>query len=205
MPCRLAVCTRAALVSLAATLLFGCTLPATAPRPGPGESVSRTVAGWNDAALQDVLAYARAQKTTGLHRRAALCGLAALPLVACGFGAPAWVGLLAMAVAVLGARCGWALRLAGLAAWAAMTWAAIADESAFVLAFVHLHNAMALALWWALRPRDRRALVVVALVLAGVALLLVGALDRVVAAAGRCRSSSSMSATRRKPCPIRST
>ena len=120
----------------------------------------------------------------GLHRRTALCALAALPLLACGFGAPAWVGLLAMAVAVLGARCGWALRLAGLAAWAAMTWAAIADESAFVLAFVHLHNAMALALWWALRPRDRRALVVVALVLAGVALLLVGALDPVVAAAG---------------------
>ena len=119
-----------------------------------------------------------------LHRRTALCALAALPLLACGFGAPAWVGLLAMAVAVLGARCGWALRLAGLAAWAAMTCAATADESAFVLAFVHLHNAMALALWWALRPRDRRALVVVALVLAGVALLLVGALDPVVAAAG---------------------
>ena len=119
-----------------------------------------------------------------LHRRTALCALAALPLLACGFGAPAWVGLLAMAVAVLGARCGWALRLAGLAAWAAMTFAATADESAFVLAFVHLHNAMALALWWALRPRDRRALVVVALVVAGVALLLVGALDPVVAAAG---------------------
>jgi hypothetical protein len=89
-----------------------------------------------------------------------------------------------MAVAVLGARCGWALRLAGLAAWAAMTCAAAADESAFVLAFVHLHNATALALWWALRPRDRRALAVVALVVAGVALLLVGALDPVVAAAG---------------------
>jgi hypothetical protein len=120
----------------------------------------------------------------GLHRRAALCGLAALPLVACGFGAPAWVGLLAMAVAVLGARCSWALRLAGLLAWAALTLAARTDESAFVLAFVHLHNAMALALWWALRPRDRRALAVVLLVVAGAALLLVGALDPVVAAAG---------------------
>lgn len=66
MPCRLAVCTRTALASLAATLLVGCTLPGTAPRPGPAESASPAASGWNDAALQDVVAYARAQKTTGL-------------------------------------------------------------------------------------------------------------------------------------------
>ena len=63
---RIAVCTCAALVSLAATQLFGCTLPAAAARPGPAEGASHTAAVWDDAALQDVLTYARAQRTTGL-------------------------------------------------------------------------------------------------------------------------------------------
>ncbi len=120
----------------------------------------------------------------GLHHRVALCGLAAVPLVACGLGAPAWVGLLALVVAVLGARCAWPVRLAGLGVWVALTLAALADEAAFVLVFVHLHNGMALALWWAIRPRDRRAWGVLLLVVAGAALLLAGALDPVVAAAG---------------------
>ena len=63
---RLAARTRATLAGLAVALLFGCTLPAAAPQRGLAEAASRAAADWNDAALQEVLTYARSQKTTGL-------------------------------------------------------------------------------------------------------------------------------------------
>lgn len=116
----------------------------------------------------------------GLHRRPALCLAAALPLAATGFGAPAWVGLLALAVAVLGARCPpgqGVLRLAGATVWVLLAaWAAF-DEAGFVLAFVHAHNLLALALWWTMRPRGGHARALLLLAALGTLLLLCGAAD----------------------------
>ncbi len=66
MTIRLVASSRAALATLAAVLLVGCTTPITAPPSGLAVDASQPAASWNDAALQDVLDYARAQKTTGL-------------------------------------------------------------------------------------------------------------------------------------------
>ena len=114
--------------------------------------------------------------------------LAMLGVLLLSLGLGLWRGFVLEALALIG----WVVAYFA-AQWLAPQWAprlplgepgsSLNHAAAFVLAFVHLHNAMALALWWALRPRDRRALAVVALVVAGAALLLVGALDPVVAAA----------------------
>lgn len=60
---RLVTATGAALLCLAAGML-GCATPTASTTSAP--PATRTPAGWNDAALQEVLAYARSQKTTGL-------------------------------------------------------------------------------------------------------------------------------------------
>jgi len=118
----------------------------------------------------------------GLHRRRVLCALAGVPLAAVGLGAPPAVGLLAVAVAVLGARASWPRTALGLAAWAALTGAALAWEDTFLLVFLHAHNGVALFLWWRLRPRGAPAAWPLAAVVAGVALLLSGAVGPVLGA-----------------------
>ncbi len=120
----------------------------------------------------------------GLHRRGALCALAALPLVAVGLGATAAVGLLAVAVAVLGATASWRRKALGLAAWAALTLAALWAEGDFVLVFLHAHNLVALGLWWRLRPRGAVAAWPLVAVVAGTGLLLSGAMDGALTALG---------------------
>ncbi|MFO1326213.1 MAG: hypothetical protein U1F56_02555 [Rubrivivax sp.] len=113
----------------------------------------------------------------GLLQRRRLCAAAALPLLATGLGAPAVVGLLAVAVVVAGARAAPRERLLAAAAWVALSAVALVDEGAFVLGFVHAHNLLALVLWWNLRPRDACAGVVPLLAAAGVVLLAGGAFD----------------------------
>lgn len=120
----------------------------------------------------------------GLHRRTRLCVAAGLPLAAVGLGAPAAVGLLAVMAAAVLARGDAARKAMVLAAWAVFSVAALADEALFVIAFLHGHNVLALALWWRVRPRDGRAARVLPLVGAGVALLLGGAMDPVVSGLG---------------------
>lgn len=119
-----------------------------------------------------------------LHRRVALCVLAALPLLATSLGAPPAVGLLAVAVAVVGAQASWPRRAAGLLAWGALTSAALAWEYSFLLVFLHLHNVVALGLWWAVRPRSAWAFAPVLVVGACTALLLGGVMDPVITALG---------------------
>ncbi|MCC6332414.1 MAG: hypothetical protein IT380_00335 [Myxococcales bacterium] len=120
----------------------------------------------------------------GLHRHFVPASLAAACLVAVGFGAPSVVGLFAMVPAVLAARAdGWKKGLA-LGVWLVLSVCAWRDEYAFLLAFLHAHNLLALALWWRVRPRDGRAAVTVLLVLAGAAALLFGLGDGVIAALG---------------------
>lgn len=120
----------------------------------------------------------------GLHRRPWLCVAAGLPLAAVGLGAPAAVGLLAVAAAVLCARGAAPHKAAALGAWLMLTIGALADETLFVIGFLHLHNVVALGLWWFLRPRDGRTAAVLLLVAVGSVLLIGGAMDPVVAGLG---------------------
>ncbi len=120
----------------------------------------------------------------GLHRGGPLAWLAALPLVAAGFGAPAFVTLLALVPAALAAR-GPVWRTAvALGAWALLTVAAWQWEYPFLYALLHGHNLVALAWWWVLRPRDARAGWVPALALAGTVALLFGAAEPVLSLVG---------------------
>ncbi|MFZ5446795.1 MAG: hypothetical protein ACOZQL_42805, partial [Myxococcota bacterium] len=92
--------------------------------------------------------------------------------------------LLALVPAVLAAR-GTAVRKAiALAAWLGLTFAALSRETPFLWAFLHLHNVVALAWWWAMRPRTRFALAVPALVLVCAAALLVGVAEPVLTLTG---------------------
>lgn len=91
----------------------------------------------------------------GLHRHVGPFALVVLPLVATSFGAGPVVGLLAVLPAVLlGPRRAswWALGVA-LGLWAVLSVLAYRFDYGFSLAFLHLHNVVALGLWWAFTPR----------------------------------------------------
>jgi hypothetical protein len=126
-----------------------------------------------------------------VHERGPLAWLAAFPLVATGFGAPAFVSLLALVPAVLLARASLARKAVGLLAWGLLTALAFAWETSFLLAFLHLHNLVALGWWWALRPRTKQAFVVPAAVLAGTAFLLAGGAEPLITALGGWQASRS--------------
>lgn len=110
----------------------------------------------------------------GLHRRGALVWLAVIPLVALGFGAPPFIGLLSVVPLVVTAKASTARKLAVLAVWAALTAIAFAWETPFLLAFLHLHNVIALAWWWSLQRRSGATWLVPVLVIAALAFLLLG-------------------------------
>jgi hypothetical protein len=82
------------------------------------------------------------------------------------------------------------LKLAGLGAWLALTAVAIQFEDGFLLAFLHVHNVVALAFWWAWRPRELKSLLIPALV--GLALLLIfsGVTDAAIARPGPMTGST---------------
>ncbi len=119
-----------------------------------------------------------------LHERGPLVALAALPLLATGFGAPAAISLLSLVPAVLLARASLPRKAVGLLVWAALTTVAVVWETPFLLAFLHLHNVIALGWWWALRPRTKQAFLVPAAVLAGTVFILAGGAEPIVAALG---------------------
>lgn len=120
----------------------------------------------------------------GLHRRGPLVWLAALPLIATGFGAPPTISLLAMVPAVLVAHGSWERKVFGLMAWAALSVAAFLWELPFVYAFLHLHNLIAVGWWWAMRPRTRFAVAVPVATLAATAFFLLGGAEPVITALG---------------------
>ena len=120
----------------------------------------------------------------GLHRHGALSWLLFLPLIGIALGAPPFVGLLSMVPAVLLANARFSLKLAGLSAWLALTFAAFHFENHFLLAFLHLHNLVALAFWWAWRPREARSLLIPLLVVAALFFIFLGGADSAVAHSG---------------------
>lgn len=116
----------------------------------------------------------------GLHRQPWLVGLAGVPLLVMGLGAGPEVGLLALVPAVLGAPGSWRRKVVPLVAWALLTVLAVRWSTGFQRVFLHVHNALAVALWWVWRPRGARAWGTPLLVLLGVGALLLGAAEPVM-------------------------
>ena len=118
----------------------------------------------------------------GLHRHLWVMLLAGAPLLltSLGFG-PAY-GLLAMLPMILSAKRASAFRTAALiSVWLGLTAAALRFDLAFQLIFLHLHNALAVLIWWLWRPRtDGRAWWLPSAVLLGVVAILAGLTDPVV-------------------------
>jgi hypothetical protein len=119
----------------------------------------------------------------GLHRDGWLMAGLSLPLAATTLGAGPLFGVLAALVAVLLARRTWRtpIALVVVAALAACAWD---FPDVFQLAFVHLHNLVALALWFVLRPRPASHAWIPALAVVGAGAILTGALDPVVTTFG---------------------
>lgn len=112
-----------------------------------------------------------------VHRRKALLSPLAVTLLAVVLWAPVPVSLAATALAILLARASPLRRLQGLAAIGACAIWCVCHPLAAPLAVAHLHNFVAVALWW--RWRERRSLEWVGplLFVAGLAALLLGAGD----------------------------
>ncbi|MBS1150081.1 MAG: uncharacterized protein H6Q89_1779 [Myxococcaceae bacterium] len=116
----------------------------------------------------------------GLHRRAPLLVLAGLPLAFAALEPRVELGLLAAAGAVLAARAGWlrkALLLGVLGGALAAAW-----NHGFVaqLVLLHVHNLIALGLWWFWRKRSRAAWLIPLLCAAGTIAIFAGAAEPVL-------------------------
>lgn len=122
---------------------------------------------------------------SGLHRRTFLVVLCGTPLLATCFGAGPVIGLLALLPAILWARGPWQRKGPMLGVWATLTSLAWDFGATFQLIFAHLHNGVAVALWWwAWKERHARAWAVPLLAIAGTVLLLLGAAEPMLTALG---------------------
>lgn len=92
----------------------------------------------------------------GYHRRWGLCLLAGPPLVYTAIGGHLQWGFIAAALALLVARAELPRRLLGLVMIAALAGVFWSLGRLGDVLFAHLHNAVAVALWWAWRPRQSR-------------------------------------------------
>jgi hypothetical protein len=121
----------------------------------------------------------------GLHRRTVLALLCGAPLLATCLGAGPAIGLLALLPAILGARGPWMRKGPMLAVWAGLSSLALDFGATFQLVFAHLHNVIAVALWWwAWRARHAKAWTVPLLAAAGTGALMLGAAEPVLNALG---------------------
>jgi hypothetical protein len=116
----------------------------------------------------------------GFHRRWPLVLCCGLPLLAMVFGEGLDIGLMAIAFAFALARGPTWKRMLGLGA-VALAASAIAEYGVYAdIVFAHLHNIIAVLLWWAWRKRGGRLhWVVLALYFGAWTLLLGGALDSI--------------------------
>ncbi|MDI1445337.1 hypothetical protein [Polyangium sp. 6x1] len=118
----------------------------------------------------------------GLHRRPLVLAAIGVGILGAGLGFGVRGGLVGAALALCVARASWSRRLLGLGVVGALFAAAQRAGWLADLAFAHLHNLVAVVIWWAWRPRKTRLhLVPIALFAAGTALLLVGAAEPLLA------------------------
>ncbi|MCO4771499.1 MAG: hypothetical protein KDA24_15815 [Deltaproteobacteria bacterium] len=119
----------------------------------------------------------------GLHRRAEWVVAVGAPLGALVFGADLWVGMLAVPGAFLASHGASWRKILGALAGIGLVWATSLNNRLATLILAHAHNFVAVALWWAWRPRGRRLhlLPLGAFLLASVALGM-GWMDGVLAA-----------------------
>lgn len=91
----------------------------------------------------------------GYHRRTPLVLLAGPPLLWVALGGPLLAGFVAAALACLAARANIGRRALGVVMLAGLAglFASLGRTGDFL--FAHLHNVVAVALWWAWRPRSR--------------------------------------------------
>lgn len=92
----------------------------------------------------------------GYHRRAALVVLAGPPLVHVALGGHLLWGFLAAGLAAVAARASLGRRALGVVMVAALAGSFAALGRTGDVVFAHLHNAIAVLLWWAWRPRPSR-------------------------------------------------
>lgn len=121
----------------------------------------------------------------GLHREWPTLSLMIAPLLAVSLGATPAVGLLAVLPAVfLGPRRRLGPLVAVLLGWLGLSALALVFAYEFMLAFVHVHNLVALGLWWAMAPRRAAMAWVPLAVIGGTALIFTGALEPLLTLAG---------------------
>jgi hypothetical protein len=89
----------------------------------------------------------------GYHQRTAWQLGVAAPLGALVLGADLWVGVLAVAGGFVAANGAAWKRGIGVALALSLAWMAASDSRAFTLGLAHLHNFVAVGLWWAWRSR----------------------------------------------------
>ena len=91
----------------------------------------------------------------GLHLRAEWIFGVGVPLGAIIFGADLWVGMLAVPGAFLASRGASWRKTLGLCLGVGLVGATFLHHQLATLILVHAHNFVAVALWWAWRPRNR--------------------------------------------------
>jgi len=89
----------------------------------------------------------------GLHKRPLVLGAIGIGVLAAGLGLGVRGGLIGAALALFAAKTTWPRRLLGLAVAAALF--GLAQRGPFLadIAFAHLHNLVAVLIWWAWRRR----------------------------------------------------
>jgi hypothetical protein len=124
-----------------------------------------------------------------LHRVRVLW-LAVLPLIAVAFAGGSRAGFLVVPIAVVAARASVRRSAVALAAWGVVYTAAWRAPWLVDLIFVHAHNFVAVAIWWAWRPKRARSqrLVLAAFVAASMAIA-VGAAEPILSQARGFSSS----------------
>ncbi len=121
----------------------------------------------------------------GLHKQWGTLLLMAAPLVAISFGVTPAIGLLAVLPATLfGPKLRWGRLGLVLLGWLGLSALALQFAFEFMLAFVHLHNVVAVLLWWALVPRRAAMAWVPLSIAAALATIFSGALDPLLTLSG---------------------
>ena len=129
----------------------------------------------------------------GLHRRVPLVVLAGIPLAVAAIDPRVEVGLCAAVGSVLAARATWlrkSLLLGTLSIALAAAW-----NHAFIaqLLLLHVHNAIAVGLWWFWRKRSRAAWIIPLLAAAGTVAIFLGAAEPVLGLTGGWSAAPSRS------------